>query len=117
MGDRDPRDGMSDWPEEARVAAITAIDARTGPHLQITAPLAMYVATDILNATAPLIRAAERARTERAEARLAEVRQGVTTFLGHYGNTSLASFKVAQDLAEGVLQVLDRDKISSEEDA
>ena len=58
-----------------------------------------------------------RTRAEATEAKLAEVRQGVTTFLGHYGNTPLASFKVAQDLAEGVLQVLDRDKISSEEDA
>jgi len=59
---------------------------------------------------------AAEARLAVAEARLAEVRQTVDSFLGHYGNTSLASFKVAQDLAEGIRQVLDRDKISSEEE-
>jgi hypothetical protein len=50
------------WPEEARIAAIKAIDRRTGPHLQITIPVTMYLATDILDAVAPLIRAAERER-------------------------------------------------------
>jgi hypothetical protein len=57
--------GVSDphgWPEKARVAAVEAIDRRTGPHLQITVPVAMYLATDILDAVAPLIRAAERER-------------------------------------------------------
>jgi hypothetical protein len=38
------------------MAAIEAIDARAGPHLQITVPMAMYLATDILDAAAPLIR-------------------------------------------------------------
>jgi hypothetical protein len=56
-----------------------------------------------------------RTRAEATEAKLAEVRQGVTTFLGHYGNTPLASFKVAQDLAEGIRQVLDREPLGTQE--
>lgn len=51
----DPRDGRHGWPEGARVAAIKAIDARTGPCLQITVPMAMCLATDILDAVALLI--------------------------------------------------------------
>lgn len=54
--------GRHGWPEEARIAAIEAIDRRAGPHLQVTVPLTMYLATDILDAVAPLIRAAERER-------------------------------------------------------
>jgi hypothetical protein len=54
--DRTCRWQRYDWPEEARIAAIIAIDGRAGPHLQITAPLAMYVATDILDAVAPILR-------------------------------------------------------------
>lgn len=54
--------GRYDWPEEARIAATRAIDRRAGPHLQITIPVTMYLATDILDAVAPLIRAAERER-------------------------------------------------------
>ena len=57
----------------------------------------------------------DRARADAAEAKLAEVRQTVTTFLAHYGNSTAASFSRAADLAHGVLQVLDRDKSSSEE--
>jgi hypothetical protein len=57
---------------------------------------------------------AETVRREAAEARLAEVRQTVDSFLGHYGQTSLASFKVAQDLAEGILQVLDREPLGTQ---
>ena len=53
-------------------------------------------------------------RAEAAEARLAEVRQTVDSFLGHYGQTSLASFKVAQDLAEGIRQVLDREPLGTQ---
>ena len=58
----DPRDGMYDWPRDARDAVIAAIDARTGAGLQVTAPVAVCLATDILNAVVPLIRAAERDR-------------------------------------------------------
>ena len=47
-----------------------------------------------------LERAAE--RTSAAEGKLAEVRETVTTFLGHYGNSKSASFKVALDLAHGM---------------
>ena len=43
---------MADWPEEARVAAIKAIDA-TG--VLVTAPMAMRLATDILDAVTPLL--------------------------------------------------------------
>ena len=43
---------MTDWPEEARVAAVKAIDA-TG--VLVTAPMAMRLATDILDAVAPIL--------------------------------------------------------------
>ena len=56
-------------------------------------------------------------RAVAAEAKLAEVRQTVTAFLGHYGNSAAPSFSVAADLARGVLQVIDRDKDISEEGA
>lgn len=56
------------------------------------------------------------ARAEAAEARLAEVRQTVTTFLACYGHSTAASFRVAQDLAHGITQVLDRDKGTEEGD-
>jgi hypothetical protein len=52
--------GRHDWPEEARIAAIKVIDGCAGPHLQITVPMAMHLATGILDVVAPLIRAAER---------------------------------------------------------
>ena len=52
--------GRYGWPEEARVAAVGAIGRRTGPHLQITVPATMVLATDIQNAVTPLIRVAER---------------------------------------------------------
>jgi len=55
-------DSYGGWPEEARIAAVKAIDRRVGPRLQITVPVAMYLATDILNDVNPLIRAAERRR-------------------------------------------------------
>jgi hypothetical protein len=55
---------MYDWPREARMAAIAAIDARRdGSGLWVSTPVAAYLATDILNAIAPLIRADERERT------------------------------------------------------
>lgn len=44
-----------------------------------------------------------------AEARLAEIRETVSTFLAYYGDSGLASLRVAGDLAHGILQVLDRD--------
>lgn len=44
----------------------------------------------------------------KAEVKLTEVRETVTTFLAHYGNSELPMFKVALDLAHGVQQVLDR---------
>ena len=47
-------------------------------------------------------------RAEAAEAKLAEVRETIATFLAHYGHSELPSFKVALDLAHGVQQVLDR---------
>jgi hypothetical protein len=50
-----------------------------------------------------------------AEVRLAEVRQTITTFLKHYGHSELPVFRMAQDLAEGLRQVLDRDKSSDDE--
>ena len=49
-------------------------------------------------------------RAEAAEAKLAEVREIVSTFVAVRGGG-----QGAQDLAEGIRQVLDRDKISSEE--
>ncbi len=53
------RNGRHDWPEEARVAAIEVIDRRSAsPYLHITVPMALYLATDILDAVAPIIRAA-----------------------------------------------------------
>lgn len=51
-----------DWPEQARAAAIGAIDRRCGPGLRITVPATMYLASDILDAVAGIIRADERAR-------------------------------------------------------
>lgn len=50
----------------------------------------------------------EKQRRRAAEAKLAEVRETIATFLPHYGNSELPSFKVALDLAHGVQQVLDR---------
>ena len=50
-----------------------------------------------------------RERAEAAEAELAEVRQTITTFLKVRGGG-----QGAQDLAEGIRQVLDRGEISSE---
>jgi len=51
-----------DWPEEARAAAVKAIDARISASTRVSAPCSADLATDILNAVAPLIRAAERER-------------------------------------------------------
>jgi hypothetical protein len=50
-------ESRAQWPEQARAAAIDAISRRIGPDLQVTVPVVMYLATDILNAVAPLIRA------------------------------------------------------------
>lgn len=63
---------------------------------------------------AALDRAVERMRT--AEGKLAEVRETAETFLAHYGHSELLSFKVALDLAHGVLQVLDREPLESNEE-
>jgi len=49
-----------------------------------------------------------------AEAKLAEIRETVETFLAHYGDSGLASLRVAGDLAHGILQVLDRDRETQE---
>jgi hypothetical protein len=57
-----------------------------------------------------------RDRAEHAEDVVAEVRETVATFLAHYEHSELPSFRVAQDLAQEVLQVVDRDKISGEEE-
>jgi hypothetical protein len=62
------------------------------------------------------VRALTEARTETAEARLAEVRETVSNFLAHYGHNPAASFKVAADLAHGVLQVLDRSEEGARDD-
>jgi hypothetical protein len=55
-----PRDGAHDWPEEARLAAAAAIDARISASTRVPAPCSADLATDILDAVAPMIRAAER---------------------------------------------------------
>lgn len=54
---------MTDWPEEARVAAVKAIDA-TG--VLVTAPMAMRLATDILDAVAPILAGAQDSEALRA---------------------------------------------------
>ena len=53
---------------------------------------------------------------EGAEAKLAEVRETVETFLAHYGHSELLSFKVALDLAHGIQQVLDREPLKRSEE-
>ena len=50
-----------------------------------------------------------------AERKLAEVDQTIRTFQAHYGHSELPTFKVANDLAEAIRQVLDRKEISSKE--
>ena len=62
----------------------------------------------MLEAASPLL-------TGPAEARLAEVRETATTFLAEYGDSGAPIFRVAGDLARAVLQVIDRDRTSSEE--
>jgi hypothetical protein len=48
-------------------------------------------------------------RAEAAEAKLAEVCAAIGNFQAHYGHSAQPSFKVANDLAEGIRQVLDRE--------
>lgn len=69
-------------------------------------PLSEGRVRNLLEAAAPLI----------TDAKLAEVRETVTTFLNHYGHSTAASFKVALDLAHGVLQVLDRKPLERTEE-
>jgi hypothetical protein len=52
-------------------------------------------------------------RAEAAEAKLAEVRAAIGNFQAHYGHSAQPSFKVANDLAEGIRQVLDREPLRS----
>ena len=54
-------------------------------------------------------------RREQAEGKLAEIRRVMAGFFAHYGNSTAVSLEKARDLAEGIRQVLDRDKNSSEE--
>ena len=54
---------MPDWPEEARVAAIAALDTRAyHDGLDITEQQAWQLVTDILDAAAPVLAEAERQR-------------------------------------------------------
>jgi hypothetical protein len=57
------------------------------------------------------------AARERYETREAEIRNVITGFFAHHGNSTAAYLQSARDLAEGITQVMDRDKISSEEES
>lgn len=48
-----------------------------------------------------------RERAERAEAKLAAIRQPVGNFLAEYGTSEIPVFKVGQDLANSILRILD----------
>ena len=61
------------------------------------------------------IAARERDRAEAAEARLAEVREVITTYFTVHGNNTSASLVMARDLAEAVRQVLDRVPLGTQE--
>ena len=50
-------------------------------------------------------------RAVAAEAKVAELRNTAANFLAHYGSNPSASFKVAGDLAHGMIQVADREQL------
>jgi hypothetical protein len=73
--------------------------------------------------TSPLLRdlQTERSRREGAEGKLAEavlmlgaIRETAVAFLGQYGESGIPMFKVGQDLANGVLKIIDGGKPATE---
>lgn len=50
-------------------------------------------------------------RAVAAEAKVEELRNTAANFLAHYGDNPSASFKVAGDLAHGMLQVADKEPL------
>lgn len=98
-------------PYEAVLALIAADDEyATFTRPSGYQPLSEGRALNLLQAAASLITAAEAAR-------LAEISRVIDGFFTHYGHSELPMFQVAQDLAHGIRQVLDRDKTSSDEEA
>lgn len=55
-------------------------------------------------------------RAEAAEAKLAEVREVISTYFAVHGNSTAAALQSARDLAEGTRQVLDREPLGGTQD-
>jgi hypothetical protein len=69
MNELPARPEQSAWPEDARIAALKAVDWRCqNAGLQLTAEEAWYLVSDILNAAAPIIRAEATRRPQYTEA-------------------------------------------------